>query len=399
MPNYSDSHQWPDSVIEWAATSLVDVNNPSAWIKDLVELMLEAGLPLTRVRILHQILHPQLAGISYCWTLGCSEIDITRAKQGLLEQDNYLASPFRLVCDGEVDEIRRSTVHPVDQLDFPVLKDLKAQGMTDYFALPLNFSDGRIGVISLATNQPNGFTKNEEIRLRQIVRAATRGVEILIQHETALSLICAYLGNEAGERVLSGAVQRGDGETINAVIWFSDLRKSTRLSEELLPDDYLALLNQYFDCLAGAVLDQGGEVLRFIGDAVLAIFPVGKQRYCGWSDACNRALKAAEEAELKITYLNEERSRENLPSISYGIGLHSGAVHYGNIGTAGRVEFTVVGKAANEAAKIESLCKKLQQPLLVSEAFTQYHQGPWQDLGKHQIPGIKTEINLFSPSF
>ncbi|MDE1465208.1 adenylate/guanylate cyclase domain-containing protein [Spartinivicinus poritis] len=396
MSNDTAPYKWPDPVVEWAATSIIDVNAPSEWVQKLVEQMLQASLPLERVRILHQILHPQLSGISYCWTRTSADVVVNKATQGLLERDSYLLSPFHPVCNGETTLIHRHLEHINEPLDFPILSELKAQGMTDYLVLPLNFSEGEIGAISLATNRTNGFKEHEIKRIQQIVRAATRGLEILIRHETALSLICAYLGNTTGKRVLSGMVQRGEGETIDAVIWFSDLRKSTKLSEELPADEYLALLNQYFDCLAGAVLNQGGEVLRFIGDAVLAIFPVDKQNFTSWETAAKNALIAVKDAELRIAVLNEIRAKDNLPPISYGIGLHSGPVHYGNIGTSGRVEFTVVGKAANEAAKIESLCKPLNQKVIVSEPLTQYHQGAWINLGKHQIPGTNTELSLFT---
>ncbi|MCX4027270.1 adenylate/guanylate cyclase domain-containing protein [Endozoicomonas sp. SM1973] len=396
MSNDTAPYKWPDPVVEWAATSIIDVNAPSEWVKKLVGQMLQVNLPLERVRILHQILHPQLSGISYYWTRASSDVVVNKATQGLLERDSYLLSPFHPVCNGATTIIRRHLTLSSEPLDFPILSELKAQGMTDYLVLPLNFSEGEIGAISLATNRASGFTELEVKRIQQIVRAATRGLEILIRHETALSLICAYLGNTTGKRVLSGMVQRGEGEAIDAIIWFSDLRNSTRLSEKLPPDEYLALLNQYFDCLAGAVLNQGGEVLRFIGDAVLAIFPVDKQNFANWEAACKRTLLAVKDAELRIAVLNEIRAKDSLPPISYGIGLHSGPVYYGNIGTSGRVEFTVVGKAANEAAKLESLCKQLNQKVIISEPLTQYHQGPWIDLGKHQIPGTNTEISLFT---
>ncbi|RDH44675.1 adenylate/guanylate cyclase domain-containing protein [Zooshikella ganghwensis] len=387
---------WPDSLIEWIATSAIDVNHPAAWIELLIERMIQTGLPLARVKISHQILHPQLAGISYCWTDSRQEIEIIKSTQGLLERDAYLSSPLYPVCEGKTNKVRCPLYKLQAPFDYPILNNLKADGITDYLVLPLNFSGGRIGAIIFATRKTNGFSDPQIVYLQEITHAVTRGIEILILNETALSLLNAYLGKTAGKRVLSGVVQQGKGETIKAIIWFSDLRASTRLSETLSPDHYLTLLNQYFECLAGSVLQQGGEVLRFIGDAVLAIFPIGDHNFKTWNSACEAALCAVREADNEVNKLNQSRQKAKLPTIEYGVALHVGEVHYGNIGTSERVEFTVIGKAANEAAKIESLCKVLCKKVILSENFTLYHDGAWQYLGQHILPGSQQKVNLYS---
>lgn len=387
---------WPDPVIEWAATSMVDGNAPEVWIQGLAETILAGGIPVARMRIMFRILHPQLTALGFRWERGDTEIEVHRVLHGLEGRDIYRNSPVRVLDSGEESEIRRDLTRPVEDLDFPVLHELKEEGMTDYLALTIFTSVSRNGVVTFATDQDGGFTEHEVERLRQVVRAASRAVEILVRHETALSLLRAYLGHETGGRVLRGAVERGDGQSQDAVIWFSDLRGSTRLSEELPAPDYLSLLNNYFDCLAEPVMAREGEVLRFIGDAVLAIFPVPANDDAGWQRACENALAAAREAEQRVDELNRARTEEGRDPIGYGIGLHLGRVHYGNIGTAERVEFTVVGRAANEAAKIEAMCKPLKQRLVVSEELTKYHQGPWVQLGRHAIPGTKADMELFT---
>lgn len=386
---------WPDPVVEWAATSLVDAEEPTSWIRALAEHIVDGGIPIARFRIMFRILHPQLGGVGLRWQKGHAEVELSHATRGLERRDLYLNSPTPLLDAGAPD-VWRSLRRPDNELEFPILKELKDDGMTDYLALPAPMSVGPIGFVSFATDQPDGFTVDHVERLRQITRAAARGVEIIVRHETVLSLLKAYLGQETGGRVLAGAVERGDGQSQDAVIWFSDLRKSTALSEALPPPDYLALLNNYFDCLAEPVLHNGGEVLRFIGDAVLAIFPVSDDSNGAWKAACDQALVAALEAESRIDALNKLREADGSDPINYGIGLHLGEVHYGNIGTAERVEFTVIGKAANTAAKVEAMCKSLKQRLIVSEGLTQYHEGPWKSLGRHQIPGTSTEMELFT---
>ena len=195
-------------------------------------------------------------------------------------------------------------------------------------------------------------------------------------------------GSSAGVLHPSGQIRRGDGQDINAVIWFCDLRDSTPLADSMSRRDFLALLNEYFECVLGPVLEQKGEVLRFIGDAALAIFPVGERP----AEACARALAAAREALERMEKLNKNRDRP----LRFGIGLHLGELTYGNIGTPTRIEFTVIGAAANEAARIEALCKSLDVDLLVSERVVLALPGAWKSLGHHTLRGVGDKMELFT---
>jgi adenylate cyclase len=206
----------------------------------------------------------------------------------------------------------------------------------------------------------------------------------------ARNILDAYLGPAAGEKVLSGQIRRGDGQDINAVIWFCDLRDSTPLADSMSRRDFLALLNEYFECVLGPVLEQGGQVLRFIGDAALAIFPVGARP----AEACAKALAAAREALARMDKLNRGRSRP----LRFGIGLHLGELTYGNIGTPSRIEFTVIGAAANEAARIESQCKVLNVDLLVSDRVARALPEAWRSLGSHTLRGVGDKMELFTLS-
>lgn len=387
---------WPDPLIEWAATSTINVEDPTQWFTELAENMVAAGLPLARFRMHCDILHPQYTRLTTRWVRGDPQVEVGRPAHGMRHFPAYLNSPVRLLDEGAVPEIRRSLEVAAGKLDFPILKELKADGFTDYLALPLRLTNATPAVGAYATDRPGGFTDGEIERLRQVTRAAARGFEIIVRHETSRALARAYLGRRTGDKVLAGRVQRGDGETIDAVVWFSDLRRSTALSEAMPLGEFLALLNQYFDCLAGAVEERGGEVLRFIGDAVLAIFPVEKPGEVGWADACARAARAAGRAMENVERLNAERAERNEGPIGYGIGLHLGPVHYGNIGTVDRVEFTVVGAAANTAAKIAGRCKTLGVKVLISEAVAHYLAEPWRDLGEQKLPGIGRRMRLFS---
>ncbi|HEX9568601.1 MAG TPA: adenylate/guanylate cyclase domain-containing protein [Rhodospirillales bacterium] len=396
MPIEPKPSSWPDPLVEWAATSTINVDSPTVWFTELAAGMVAAGLPLARFKMMYDMLHPQYAAMSTLWRRGDPQVEVTHPEHAVLESDTYRQSPVYLLDEDLVPEYRRRLEAPDRELEFPILRDLKTDGLTDYFALPLRLANGRTGVAAYATDRAGGFTEGEIERLRQVTRASARGFEIVVRHETSRSLARAYLGSRTGERVLSGAVRRGDGETIDAVVWFSDLRRSTALSVTMPPADFLALLNAYFDCLAGAVQEQGGEVLRFIGDAVLAIFPVDAGEEPACADACRRAVRATRQAAENIATLNVERARIGKHSIGYCIGLHLGPVHYGNIGTAGRVEFTVVGAAANAAAKIANQCKLAGEKVLISEEIVRRLDEPWRDLGEFDLPGVGRKMRLFS---
>jgi len=238
----------------------------------------------------------------------------------------------------------------------------------------------------------------------------------------AASLLDIYLGPHAGERVLNGLIRRGDREDIRAVIWFCDLRGSTPLAQAMSRDEFLACLNEFcdlrgstplaqamsrdeflaclnefFDCVAGAVLDHGGQILRFIGDAALAIFPIEDEPDdTGLQASCTRAIAAAREASARMKSYNARRVKESKQELGYGIGLHVGEVSYGNIGTGNRLEFTVIGEAANLAARIESLSKSLGEPVLLSAAFAACNPDDVVSLGEHPLKGIDAPQEIFA---
>ena len=214
-------------------------------------------------------------------------------------------------------------------------------------------------------------------------------------YDLAQALLDTYLGKYSGGHVLDGLVERGDGHLIDCVLWYCDLRDSTRLADETPLDDYLVTLNDYFDCTAGAVLDHGGEVLKFIGDAVMAIFPIEEVSRPA-ADMCRAALMTAKDALARAERLNEARSGNDLPEINFGIALHVGQVMYGNVGTDRRLDFTVIGPAANEVARLDGLSKKLQTPLVASAAFNDEFPEELAALGTHEVQGIDRGLEAFT---
>ncbi|MFQ5955185.1 MAG: adenylate/guanylate cyclase domain-containing protein, partial [Kiloniellales bacterium] len=243
--------------------------------------------------------------------------------------------------------------------------------------------------------RPGGFSTHDLGRLYEVLPNLGRLVEAHAQRVSSLTLLRTYLGRNAGERVSNGLVKRGDGEDLHAAIWISDLRDSTALAKTLSREDYLAVLNLYFDCVAGAVIEHGGEVLKFIGDAVLAVFAIDDPDE-PHPEACMRALSAYEDARKRMAAGNGERQQRGEPNLEFGTGLHRGDLTYGNIGTERRLDFTVIGPAVNEVARIEALCKTLDKPILMSSAFAESLSGELVSLGPHTLRGVRPKQHIFT---
>ncbi len=374
-------------VIDWLIDGARPARLPQDVLLDTCRRTVAAGLPLHRVGVFVRTLHPNVLGRAFIWQADRAAVEMTEAAHDLLESDVFLKSPIRVVFDGHV-EVRRRLADPACPIDFPILADLRKEGATDFLAAPLRFVNGDVHAASFATRRAGGMREAELAALRRLLAPFTRMVEIYGAMQKARNILDAYLGRSAGEKVLAGRIKRGDGEDLEAVIWFCDLRDSTPLAESMSRRDFLGLLNEYFERMLGPVLERRGEVLRFIGDAALAIFPVGPDP----AAACAQALAAAREALARIDKFNQNRARP----LRVGIGLHMGSLTYGNVGTPARIEFTVVGAAANEAARIQAMCKRLDADLLVSEPVVLALGGAWQPLGHHHLRGVGDKMALFT---
>ena len=374
-------------VIDWlVAGAPPGARLPEDVMHELCRRLQAAGLPLYRVGVFVRTLHPNVMGRGFVWLATTDKIEVREAAYDFLQSDQYLQSPIRAVR-AEHSEIRRRLADPRCPLDFPVLADFRKEGVTDFIGLPLPFVNGEVHVATFATRRPGGFTDEQVAALRQVAIPLARLTEIYGLMRKSRNILEAYLGRQAGEKVLEGHIRRGDGEDIHAVIWFCDLRDSTVLADSMSRADFLRLLNEFFECVLGPVLASGGEVLRFIGDAALAIFPVDGNE----AEACERAVGAAQDARGCMDAANASRARP----LGFGIGLHMGDVLYGNIGTPTRIEFTVIGAAANEAARIESLTKTLGVPLILSAPVARHVAGS-RSLGIHRLRGVGEPVELFT---
>jgi adenylate cyclase len=350
------------------------------------------GLSIYRAAVFVRTLHPNVLGRGFIWQADRDTVEVNEFPHDQADSEAFVRSPVRIVFTQHT-EVRRHLADPACPRDFPILEDIAKEGATDFLAVPLRFLNGEVHVATFATRRGGGFSDADLAALRRILPPFTRVAEIYANMRKARNILDAYLGPSAGEKVLAGQMRRGVGDEIRAVIWFCDLRDSTPLADSMSREAFLQLLNEYFECVLGPVQERGGEILRFIGDAALAIFPIGNDPAVV---ACAKALEAANDALARMKTLNEKRKQAGAPELRFGIGLHLGLVLYGNIGTPSRIEFTVIGAAANEAARIEALCKSLKADFIVSEQFARHLPSKWKPLGRHALRGVGNEVELFT---
>jgi class 3 adenylate cyclase len=387
-------HEHNNPFVDWLMREAWDAATTEELVDRLIRRLVAAGIPLLRFNLLLRTLNPQILSNAYIWKRGQGGVEVRTLGHEVAEGSAYLNSPLVSIYEG-AGGVRRRLDTPDAQFDYPILKDLHDEGATDYVAMPLKFSDGQINVLTLASDRPGGFSTGDLGQIYEILPVLSRFFEVQALRRTTKSLLDTYLGAHTGELVLSGRIKRGDGQDIPAVVWYCDLRNSTGLADKLSREDYLSLLNQFFDNAAGAVLAAGGEVLKFIGDAVLAIFPV-EECPIKTSGACEAALAAAREMEDRMVQLNRQRGEDGKEALGYGLALHLGEVTYGNVGASGRLDFTVIGPAANEAERLAALCKTLKRTVLVSEAFAKRASVGLVCLGEHRLRGVSGRHEIYS---
>ena len=372
-------------------------------LREIAECLEESGMELCRIHIGRPILHPLFVVGAYTWYRD-GRVEFDSYTRGPDEEKAFRESPvYPFFSSGALEG--RHLIRPGSDSDrFPLLVKAAAEGGTDYFLQLEGYRDRSSGspvgqdgmLISWISTAADGFSDAELDLLRRLHKPLCVEINNLTHKVLVRDILHAYLGDYSADRVYAGQIQRGDGDVIDAVILFCDLRGSSKLAEHYGLDDFLAVLNEYYDVTAGAVIDGGGEVLRYIGDASLAIFPI--ERYTNEGEACQAALDVAFDAVARGKRLNEARCESEEPPIRFGIGLHCGTVVYGNIGTAGRLEFTVIGKAANEAARIEAQCRELGETVLVSDTFAGHLDREWRSHGEFELRNIGRPIEILSPS-
>jgi adenylate cyclase len=381
---------YADPLARWFVTEAYRITDTAELVAASGEQLVNAGIPLYRLAYFQITLHPEFAGKAYLWRRG-KGVEVGIRAHGDNQDEDYRDNPLPLVFEQyKTVRVRLERVEP----QAPILRQLKAEGATDYVALPLLFSTGHVDALSVVSDRPGGFSMVDLDRMFLLQFAFTRIVETHALRDIAVNLLDAYVGRAAGQRILAGEVKRGDGQTIEAVIWICDLRGFTRTSDTLPRDTVIALLNDYFDTMGKIVTDAGGDILKFMGDGMLAVFPVPEpgQR----AAIAGAAARAAASVADAILVLNRIRASANEPAVRFGLALHIGEVMFGNIGASNRLDFTVIGPAVNHAARLEKICSRIDKPVVLSAAMAGLLPANLMvPLGEHALKDIDAPQAVF----
>ncbi|MHC2632999.1 adenylate cyclase [Bradyrhizobium liaoningense] len=377
-------------VCNWLIDGAWSAAEPDEMIADFCERLVAAGLPLWRFGIFIRTLHPEIFGRNFIWRQG-QGVEIGSVDFEILDTPEFARSPLRVVFEQGI-EVRGRASDP-DSTRFPFLDDMRAEGATDYVAVPVPFLDGSSHATSWITQHPGGFSDDDIAAIRSIVTPLARVSEIISQRRTAEMLLDTYVGNRAGARILGGQIRRGHHDTMQAAIWLSDLRGFTALSDRLPPETVVQILNHYFDCQVTAIRGHGGEVLKFMGDGLLAVFPIDE--YVGdAAHVCAQVLEAARESRASVEALAFPVG-DVVERFRFGVALHVGNILYGNIGGGNRLDFTYIGPAVNLAARLEKITGRLGRTVVASEGFANVCQYDWQKLGEFPIAGFSKAQRVY----
>lgn len=398
------SHAMVSGIANWLMRQALEETDIETVVVGCCERLRAAGVPIVRGYFAFTMLHPLHRAIGITWHRGqgTTTQGYPHIPGGVSE--TYARSPHFHMMQHDLDHLR-APLHPqIETLQFPILDDLREDGCTDYLAFVVGFGGGQradrpegFGMIgSWATAESSGFTDAEIEALLRIEERLAVACKLAVKRRLMRNVTETYLGKGASQQVLDGQIRRGDGQSIEAAIWYSDMRDSTTLADTASSQTYIDTLNAYFDVTGGAVHEAGGEILSFIGDALLAIFPTdGTKR--GATQACKSALSAALDARTRLATLNAGRKSRKEGKIEFGTALHLGEVVYGNVGVPERLTFSVFGSAINEVARLETLTKQLEIPVLVSDAFNMACRHKNRELGCHHLPGIGRDMCVFTP--
>jgi adenylate cyclase len=393
-PACGQRHEGAAGVVRWMLSEGRFNTHMREFGDEMCRRIVTAGIPIWRGFCYVGTLHPQIASGAYEWQRGDAGATRKLGAHGVEQREDFIGSPLNAARRMR-STIRRRLEQPQGPFDFAVLEDYKKAGATDYVAIPMPCSNDEVNGISFQTDAPGGFTDAHVAGLEEIAQALGIIVELQSSRRIAKSMLDTYVGRRTAARVLRGAIKRGSGEAIRAVIWMCDLRGFTELSENLGREELVALLNDYFAIMADAVLAEGGEVLKFIGDGMLAIFELGENADA--AACCAAALRAARNAIREIGECNARRLAAGAREIRFGLALHLGQVYYGNIGAQNRLDFTVIGPAVNHASRLEKRGSELGRLLVTSASFAAASPEALESLGLHQLRGVAETQEIFAP--
>lgn len=401
--------------IAWLVSHGTKTNAIPDFLDGFCRFLNDFGYGIRRCNLATRTVHPQMVAIRHVWSdrplslvpinpavvvsrrqyrIGEAMIDVVFFNAMNEKNPQYLASPFYRIesCKELYEAVRPSG----EDQSFPIFDDLAKEGCTGYYGLYLDAFAGTRQQIGLATTVPEGLSPHQIDDLRWSLRLFTLHLNTLMEYDIKNTLARTYLGDDPGQRVCEGMIGRGEVVTLDAAIWFSDLRGFTATSDSLEAEALLELLNDYFEVVVTAIYEEGGEVLKYIGDAILAIFPVTS--FEASADACRAALAAARRTGKRLKELNAERLARQQAALDHGVALHLGNAQYGNIGSLQRLDFTLIGREVNVASRLEGLTKQLGETVLCSRPFAEASGVPARALGCFPLKGVGQPVEVMAPA-
>jgi len=389
----------PAETLDWLTSGAAKQGGLAELLDGAITRLVAAGVPIERATLHMGTLHPQLIGFAAMWRPDEGVCDEVVVNAHVRQTDVYLNSPLRAAIEeGKPVRLRPKEDGLTER--FAMVEILAVENVTDYWAVPLPHTQNLFNVLAISTSRPGGFSKEHIEAVAAVLPVFALNLEIVALTQIAENVLTAYLGVRSGPRVLAGEIGRGHGEMIDAIVWVSDMRGFTSLSDRLPEPDMIRLLDAYFDGLVEAVHRHGGEVLKFMGDGMLAVFTIDES--VSAEEAASRALAAAKAGLASLHLLNDAdgdalKIEAQWRPIDMGIALHRGSVFYGNIGAHDRLDFTVTGPAVNVAARVEPLAKETGRRLLLTSAVADLLDDPLEPLGSFVFRGVTEPIAVFSP--
>ena len=374
---------------DWLVTAAGQMEDPNEVLSGFLDRLIELGLPIDRAVSAIEALHSEYAGIGRFWTREEGTV-VRYLPHGDRRETIYQTSPFAHVSRTGEWLILDLSNTPDDL--FPIIPELKEAGYRHYVTVPIRFTNGAENAISFETRSSEGFGTRALTILRMVIPSFALVTELRATSNRLDQVLRIYVGDEPHRAILSGAIQRGQVTRIRSAILFADMRDYTHISSTLSPESAVELLNNYFDCLVPPIEDEGGEVLKYLGDGLLAIV---RDKGDDTGGAAQSALTAATKALRRIEIANNE-GRFPVP-INVGFALHHGDAAYGNVGSGQRLDFTVIGRDVNLASRIAELNKSLGEPLLMSKPFVEHLWGNPSPLGAHDVEGFEEAIEVYKP--
>ncbi len=378
------------AIVDWMIDGARTVRLPQDILGELCDRLEAAGLPLHRAAIFVRTLHPDIMGRRFLWRPG-EEVLVSEAPFSMLQSEEFKRNPVARVMETG-REVRRHLERPDCPDDFKILAEFREEGITDYVAQPLSFTNGDVHAMTWTTTRPGGFAAGDLAALDAVRIPLSRLAEIYALKRTAVNLLNTYVGRGAGERILQGAIRRGDSERIRAAILLGDLRGFTQLTNERPAEEVIGLLNAYFDCVVPPIEAHGGEVLKFMGDGVLAIFPLAG---ADPGAVCRAALAVARDASDNLAARNADLAAEGGPELRHALAFHIGEVLYGNIGGSNRLDFTAIGRGVNRTARLQTVASELGRELAASSAFAEHCGDALVPLGHFSMKGFEEPQEVF----